>query len=727
MTSAKKRIQQIQQNQNQQTQNLLHTNTRIQQLYHSHSKTQSRHRKAQTKKLNKNRGGQINTTKSTTAATTTTQKIKQQKQKQKKLDEQAAAAAGSSSQFINQMTSTPNNKGIVTSRLMHSYAISQNPILNVLTTDHPITTTTTNIETNSFNIPSVSSGNMIEGNLLQSPTGTNQQIFIPQIATSKKDIASNLTKLSLNTSTVQPVTVVYANPFEETTIIKEVRPILQKSQNSPTTIKSPEWIQTTAATTIASTTNNIGQQRQIKMILPSNVNNSSLPLINKKLIGSGTGTNILHRSLSGAKMIHTEKLTSSSGNKVNINLQQKQILPIEQFQEVLTVKGTGGSSFIKNNNTATTTGKKVQIINQQILTHATNSPVKLPQGMQLKSLQSKGNVKIIAAPGGGKMIIKPSGIISSAISPELHSTKSLQQRISGITQIKTISTSPNNKVAIQKVQLMPITKTAGGKSVILMQKFNNQALRGVTLTKDGNKMIMQNSNKILQQQQKLQENVPYQQQQQQQLKNQNVIVVGYSEQSEQKQLIEEEILDKNVINEDTPVDIIPSPSSTTIQTTAVVNENLDNSIKSDFRTQTQIMKHLKSATTLQTGGVGVAGRNKILNQTGTRGNLKDVKIVHKKLPTASVSLTSNEQASISTDWEEELDEANKGKNVSGASDVVIEDHVQNLEDGDVIEFHGEFFFLLFYFTISYRAMTLRTRELYTKRTVNFDGFDQSSF
>lgn len=687
MTSAKKRIQ-IQQNQNQQqTQNLLHTNTRIQQLYHSHSKTQSRHRKAQTKKLNKTRGS---ITKSTT------QKIKQKQQQKQQHKQKKSDDTASTSQFINQMTSTPNNKGIVTSRLMHSYAITQNPILNVLTAE-------TNLETNNFNIPPVSTTNMIEGNLLQSPTGTNQQIFVPQIATSKKDIASNLTKLSLSGSASQPVTVVYANPFEDTTLIKEVRPILQKSQNSPTTtnIKSPEWIQTTTATTttIAPAANNSIQnigQRHIKMILPASVNNS-LPLINKKL--TVPATNILQRSLSGAKMIHTEKITSASGNKVNIHLQQKQIVPVsstEHFQssptsigsiqEVLTVKGTNTGvgviqNQIKNNNTATTTGKKVQIINQQILSHATNSPVKLPQGMQLKSLQSKGNVKIIAAPGGGKMIIKPS--TGSAISPEMHSTKSLQQRISGITQIKTISTSPNNKVAIQKVQLMPISK-GGGKSVILMQKFNNQALRGVTLTKDGNKMIMQNSNKILQQQQKSQENVPYQQQ----LKNQNVIVVGYSEQSD-KQLSEEEIFDKNVINEDTPVDIIPSPSSIqTTTTTTVVNENSDNSIKSDFRT-TQIMKHLKSATTVQTGGV--AGRNKILNQS--RANLKDVKIIHKKLPTVNL-VTSNEQASSSTDWEEELDEANKGKNVSGTSDV--NENVQNDGDGDVIEFHGEFLFLFFF-------------------------------
>lgn len=643
----------------------------------------------------------------------TNQKLKQKQHQKQHLKLQQSDdnlnTPSTSSQFVNQMTSTPNNKGIVTSRLMHSYAITQNPILNVLTAE-------TNLETNNFNIPPVSTANMIEGNLLQSPTGkssTNQQIFVPQIATSKKDIATNLTKLSLNTSSSQPVTVVYANPFDDTSIIKEVRPILQKSQNSPNTtnIKSPESIQTTATATATLTTTtappatsnnsiqNIGQ-RQIKMIMPAAIVNNSMPIVNKKLT-SVPSTNILHRSLSGAKMIHTEKITSTSGNKVNIHLQQKQIVPVSSseifsssptsigsFQEVITVKGTGIiQNQIKNNNTATTTGKKVQIINQQILSHAhTNSPVKLPQGMHLKTLQSKGNVKIIAAPGGGKMIIKPS--IVSATSPEMHSTKSLQQRISGITQIKTISTSPNNKVAIQKVQLMPLTKS--GKNVILMQKFNNQALRGVTLTKDGNKMIMQNSNKILQQQQKLQENVPYQQQQQ--IKNQNVIVVGYSEQSDSKQqLTENEIFEKNVINEDTPVDIIPSPSS--IQTTNV-NENSDNSIKSDFHT-TQLMKHLKPATTVQTGsGVVGVGRNKILNQSSTRPNLKDVKIIHKKLPTVNL-VTSSGQGS-STDWEVELDEANKGKNVSGASDV--SEQVQNDdEDDDVIEFHGEFLLFEFLF------------------------------
>lgn len=643
----------------------------------------------------------------------TNQKLKQKQHQKQHLKLQQSDdnlnTPSTSSQFVNQMTSTPNNKGIVTSRLMHSYAITQNPILNVLTAE-------TNLETNNFNIPPVSTANMIEGNLLQSPTGTsstNQQIFVPQIATSKKDIATNLTKLSLNTSSSQPVTVVYANPFDDTSIIKEVRPILQKSQNSPNTtnIKSPESIQTTATATATLTTTtappatsnnsiqNIGQ-RQIKMIMPAAIVNNSMPIVNKKLT-SVPSTNILHRSLSGAKMIHTEKITSTSGNKVNIHLQQKQIVPVSSseifsssptsigsFQEVITVKGTGIiQNQIKNNNTATTTGKKVQIINQQILSHAhTNSPVKLPQGMHLKTLQSKGNVKIIAAPGGGKMIIKPS--IVSATSPEMHSTKSLQQRISGITQIKTISTSPNNKVAIQKVQLMPLTKS--GKNVILMQKFNNQALRGVTLTKDGNKIIMQNSNKILQQQQKLQENVPYQQQQQ--IKNQNVIVVGYSEQSDSKQqLTENEIFEKNVINEDTPVDIIPSPSS--IQTTNV-NENSDNSIKSDFHT-TQLMKHLKPATTVQTGsGVVGVGRNKILNQSSTRPNLKDVKIIHKKLPTVNL-VTSSGQGS-STDWEVELDEANKGKNVSGASDV--SEQVQNDdEDDDVIEFHGEFLLFEFLF------------------------------
>lgn len=513
--------------------------------------------------------------------------------------------------------------------------------------------------------------------------GGHSKIFVPQIATSKKDIASNLTKLISNTPQ-QPQPIVVA-PY---TTVGGSQPavvdVVVTTMTTPTKSTINNLIQTTAT----------GQKQQIIKMIPAQSIKISNNLLQKSLAGKLLGdssslpigakinfqlqpnvvslpkTSTIHSASSIVAPPHTVSLTPShahhqlladSSSSTSTTTTTTTYKVINAASSLVTAGqpsthkiGTSRPQHhvnVKNN-------YKVQILSHQILqsphnvqhktitSPATTSPVKLtPNNVTttLKSLQPKTQIKLIPSPAGiGKMLLK--------------STSGTVNKITGITQLK---------VPTSKVQLIGGTTTtqmigdhqnhplsSKPPPMIVMHKLNQMTggnpLRGVKISKEMNKIIMNTKNvapiktnfvtttaaaSVTATSTGGRSGQPPQQN--------NVIVLGISE-ILPATMTNSNLSKSSVITEDTPVDIIqslPSPSSSMAGDPEMIINGETTTMVDVVESSTQIMsspiKTSSKTTTTKSEDVSMDG--------GVDGE--------KETPETTVETI--------TDWEMELDQANQ--------------------------------------------------------------------
>lgn len=530
---------------------VLPANTRIQQLYHSHTKLQARHKKITLPKRAKAR------------ALTTQEKI------EKKMVEKLQ---------------TP---------LKVDSEDSEDPML--------------------MKIDNALSSPPLPLSSTQTLTTLDGQVYSPQIATSKKDIATNLTKLNFNTP--QSVNVVFTQ---------------QPSESQQNIVKTQTMI--TSTPKLIQSTSNLSQHT-LKMIPQPNFKISQNQLIAKgaKMINTSI---VESNKLIGTKLSFT---TQNSQQKSAVPVSPKPVIPLLSTTSIISPStlnvDTSGkyskssplhSSVVPNLTIPDLTGKasqqkllanigtvksssgaitstptviatninnppKVQILNQQII-HSPNHllkptltpPIKITaqNNFPMKTIQGKAShIKLMPSSGMNKVVIKSNATNKIAGITQLKSLTPISSTFQGTTT--NIVTTPAQ--SYQKVQLMPIKSTPGdgsGKSnLIVMQKLNqlpsSTMLRSVKFPKDMNKIIL-NSRNIISSPSSVQiksnnNNAATQQSTLNPLNN--VIVLGMSESTNDKtmnKIVNEKNL-SSVITEDTPVDILTSNSPPNLNTQIILN------------------------------------------------------------------------------------------------------------------------------------------------------------
>lgn len=305
---------------------------------------------------------------------------------------------------------------------------------------------------------------------------------------------------------------------------------------------------------------------------------------------------------------------------------------------------------------------KIQITSQQII----SPPIKIQpqqphQSIQMKPFQNKINVKLIQSSDGRVIIKGPAENIASV--NNVHS---------GI--VKNIATiSGNTKLPLQKVTLLPSIKQTAGKNMVVMHKYTTPAKIAPSLTKyslgpinPGKKFPTQNT----------------------------VVVLNVGESSSKGEGATESV-PTDIITEDTPVDIITSGEEIMID----VPTSTGQPIPLELANTTQIMRHLKSVTTVQS--IPIA-QNTAINpkplllrttervqslKTAASTNLKTGPSKKLKLDNNQLSNRSTAFVAATTDWEDELDQQAATQPIAissaGQSNDVADEYVEE----EVVEDH----------------------------------------
>lgn len=499
----------------------------------------------------------------------------------------------------------------------------------------------------------------------------------------------------------QPVQIVYTSQMESTSSASALSPDNFITESTPIT-----WVTKQPQT---STPNN----QQMKMLIPSTrksnkTNNNNLQTKNnrRKVFADSTATNEIdfHQqsattttiieqpqqqlTMTTSGLISTPITSATIPSIMDNSMQIQSIVstyPTHQQQHtlvpnqiVLQHKLPQQPKVIQPNSvsvqsSATAVVKpKIHIQHQQIIPANT---VKLQNPMQLKAFHSKGNIKLIPS-SDGRMIIKGT-IDGSSLIP---STTSLMS--SNVTHH---GTTLNNKVQLQKVQLMPSNKH-GTKNMVVMQK-----------------MVLQNKTTLPQQKFTtipatiLPPQSPV-------VNTKNTVVVLDVSDTDTKtnnlttglvktvspsvvMTVSTPIDDQNVITEDTPVDIISSDmiseadilidTNRLIQTlpttnTASSSTSGGGAILTVAQLKPQKHKIIKTITA-KSGGrtdIGTAKRQKLDKTT--------------KISRVSSNYDDTTHAtSNNTDWEDELDQSKISKSINIFSPSVMNDAEDDYIDEDI--------------------------------------------
>lgn len=509
----------------------------------------------------------------------------------------------------------------------------------------------------------------------QSLSTFDGQVYSPQIATSKKDIATNLTKLSF--SAPQSVNVVFTQQTGES------QPGISKSQTITTS--TPKLIQSTSNIT----------QHTLKMIPQSNFKLAQNQIVAKgskmistsimdssKFVGSKLSINaqnvhhkpVVPMALSPAPRNIMPVLTqtvpniiSPTGLNIDSTIKYAKTSPIHSsIVPNLTIPDLTGSKVtqkiltnvgpLKTGTTTTTIASninnppKVQILNQQII-HSPNHLIKAASTPPIK-IQAQNNFSMKTIQTGKASQIKLIPTSSGMNKVVIKSNATTPNKLTGITQLKSITpiastgfqATTANVASVpthtyQKVQLMPMKSTGpdGAKSnLIVMQKLNQiptSSLRSVKIPKDMNKLIL-NSRSIASPatvQIKTNNNAITASQQSSINSQNNVIVVGFSEQKNDKSIMKVAVEKNAVITEDTPVDIISSNSPPNSNSQIILNGS--GAIEASSHVQSGLSRFDEKKSTIPLHAASVN---------------KDI---------------------VETDWEVELDQQNKTERISRSAEM----------------------------------------------------------
>lgn len=503
----------------------------------------------------------------------------------------------------------------------------------------------------------------------QTITTIDGQVYSPQIATSKKDIATNLTKLNFNTP--QSVNVVFTQqPLESQNIVKTQTMITS----------TPKLIQSTS---------NISQHT-LKMISQPNFKITQNQIIPKgaKMIN----TNIVETNkLIGSKLsFNTQNQQQKSTVPLTVSPAPKTVVPVLSTSNIISPATLNIDSSVKYSKTSPLhssvvpnltipdlTGKvshqkllasvsnvkstpttiasninnppKVQILNQQIihspnhlLKVASTPPIKITaqNNFPMKTIQGKAShIKLIPTSSGmNKVVIKSNATTGNKLAG-ITQIKSLAP-ISTTFQVASTNVATTPVQSYQKVQLMPMKSAPGGdaakSNLIVMQKFNQMTsstlLRSVKFPKDMNKIILNSRNIMSPSSVQLKSNNITAIQQSTVNSQNNVVVLGISEQKNDKSM-NKLVVEKNnlstVITEDTPVDILTSNSPPNSNAQIILN-----------------------------GSGGLETTNQSRDDGANRFNEKKTTLI----------LNANKEMA-ETDWEVELDQQNQTERISRSVEI----------------------------------------------------------
>ncbi|XP_037916582.1 BRCA2-interacting transcriptional repressor EMSY isoform X2 [Hermetia illucens] len=645
----------------------LHTNTKIQQLYHNHSKTQSRHKKSNIAK--RGMSGNMKVMAKSSAALNTNQAKVQGIPKTQKLSDSLGVPL--------------NKNNLPTPRNLHTYASM--PQQSVQYENYL--------------------GNEKSGKLIVEPPegATNNW---PQIATSKKDITNNLSKLNMMSNSQlhsSPSSIVGDGGRIEASIPTNIfnsegRPLL----NNVMIANPTSWVPKTqaASTPIGHRPGKTSNPNSCSSKITTNTkqlqqtqhqpspNSSAIPLpggyinINQKAVKPENATVV---NLNERKEI---EMTNASVVATTAFTRQDSISDVDGSANKPTIIGSGNFDLKTNSESTPSnlsgsltcgTKPKIQIHSNQTISPGYGS-IKFTTGMQLKGITGRKAVQIVSSPSG-KVFIQPAD-----------SSKSQ----SGITPGSSNLTTTQNRYALQKVQIVPSSSTAPMKPISLNKSdmilmpgsvlspttnSGNIVVRNIPMMKQSKRLPTAIINKpILNELSSTSSSF---------VKNQNVIVIGaIPTEKNIKDASNKNLLEANMITEDTPVDILTTPVSNIENTIQMTTPTLSKETSAKYEIKSPI-------TVLQTVTSPNEDINKrVLAKEDQAGYLaENHKPQQQSISNAEIMTTIRDNVEVmdsennyivsSTDWEVELDQQAANKNRRNQTAAAREVRLQQIQSDDV--------------------------------------------
>lgn len=667
-----------------------HTNMRIQQLYHTHSNPPATAGTG----IAQSRKGQSKRSQQKAA---TNKPARQPKQKNSANNKQSSAKAAKTPSYASSAKSA-NRVSNSIAALDSALLAEPYPEKSLKWTHQPNEIAPKGSNTiNAMPIPSHSRPEQSQQPVQIVYTTTSQALESEHYLNAiMVDNASKNSNLITEFTPVTWVTKPVSNVRPAARPMKMIMPI-----STPTTISNTSSIATTGAPPPPSAPSQpiaASRKRVTTSKVNSSVPNKTIKPTRQKIMSSST-ISANHTMVSVAPTRAADTLLPPVDMQIQsiTNLIQTPISQTASFQPmphkiqpIASIRAQAPQSL---KTTASGVKPKIQITSQQII----SPPIKIqPQqtqqpSMQMKPFQNKVNVKLIQS-SDGRVILK-GPVENIAAVNNVHTPTS-----GGI--VKNISTiSGNTKLALQKVTLLPSIKQNAGKNMVVMHKYTNPS----NLLKDNKIVPFQPFSS------KFNLINPINPSKKFPAPN-TVVVLNVGESSSKGDAAGgAESVQSEIITEDTPVDIITSGEDIMMN----VPTSTAQPVPLELANTTQIMRHLKSVTTVQsipivqTNSINMNPKPLMVRTTEHSQPLKTSASTNLKPgPSKKLKLDNNQLAmknrspafvtATNTDWEDELDQqaatqpipisnAGQSSNIVDeyVEEEVVEDATMHLVDGQL--------------------------------------------
>ncbi|XP_055859366.1 BRCA2-interacting transcriptional repressor EMSY [Episyrphus balteatus] len=542
------------------------------------------------------------------------------------------------------------------------------------------------------------------------PTTTITTPSIPQIATSKKDISKNLSKLNLITNQpvlqqsdklpeckteklstpVQKYIVDNRTPMLPTQFLDKQQVITTKLKPMttivPTQLSTSSKAKVTSVKTIKSgdilCSTPVSSQPQVFNIIDAS-SPPYLPHTPPAIINISSKFEPEHGKVLKTKLL---PLMLSSGSKIepnNVN-----------FSPMKSSSSPAGTVFRKPNiikPMPTTIKPKIHITNQQIISPPTVASLKMSPHLHLKGvpgggpIHNRNSVKIFSS-SNGKMFIQ------SADSSAKQMTK-VNTIVSSQKGLVNTSTPPG-RIAIQKVHIIPAPGTVASSSgttlgnvtipksmaitkpnMIIMPMTGQQTMKGLPIVKS-NKFSA-----VLPTQMAVQETAATN-------PKSNVIVIG-SVPSMSQTILPKEMQGfsnrNSMITEDTPVDIITTPIIVNVD--SIGSQSLKPTETIDLTTMADSHSNSPTQSKKAAAAVALLQPNRLTSETSYVESSSGGKIESDASPIKEQQQQESMVIGV-TDWEMELDQEASKTRAINAEKIRRRNSVENMVIGSGAEDDG---------------------------------------